>query len=110
MSDQERKLPDGMKGLAGMFCGCCSIENTWDLILDELQRLGRLDYLPEDGLAAAIVDHLGLSEHGTSIRGGWLTKAGDDALAFLTMHGTDWARNKGYFVDSEGVTHGSEAS
>jgi hypothetical protein len=88
-----------------MFCGCATTENTWGLILAELERLDRGECREDDGLAAAIVDHFDLSEHGTSIRGGWLTNDGKEALAFLRLHGADW-RDKGTFVDKEDCHYG----
>ena len=103
----DKPLPDAMMGLANLVCGCATPESTWGEILSELERLEREEYR-DDGLAAHIVDHLRLSEHGTSVRGGWLTEDGAVALAFLREHGIDWSADKGFFVDSDGVSHGSD--
>ncbi|HEX9640697.1 MAG TPA: hypothetical protein VGB13_05230 [Candidatus Krumholzibacteria bacterium] len=102
-----KPLPAGMKLLSLAICGCCTEESTWGLILAELERLERVEYKRDDDLAAVVVDHCGLSEHGVSIRGGWLTDRGKEALAFLREYGIDW-RDKGLFVDDEGVHHGSD--
>lgn len=100
-----RKLPTPMKHLAVMFCSCGTEENTWGKILAELELLERGERRSDDDLASAIVDYLRLSEHGGSIGGAWLTDAGKEALAFLREYGIDW-RDKGLFVDDEGVHHG----
>lgn len=99
------KLPPSMKKLSYLVCGCSSQENVFGPILAELERLERKEYKEEDDLASAVVDHFGLSEHGTSIRGAFLTPAGVEALAFLRQHGLDW-KNAGSFVDDEGEEHG----
>jgi len=108
MSDTERLLPRGMKHIAQIFCGCATPENTWYPILAELERLEREEFKHEDDLASAIVDHTGLSAHGGSIRGGWLTVAGVEALAFLREYGIDWG-DKGPFVDDDGCHWGYAA-
>jgi hypothetical protein len=100
------RVPDPIVKLAGMFCGCCTVETTWGAVLQELERLDQMQFAENDGLAAAIVDHLGLSDHGVSIRGGWLTSAGQEALAFLRENGVDW-QSRGEWIDSEGVTWGT---
>jgi len=104
-TDNPTPLPPGVAKLNAMLCGCCTNENTWVPILEELERLDRGEYQGEDGLAAAIVDHLHLSEHGVSIRAGWLTEEGKAALSFLREWGVDWM-DKGEFIDDEGVSHG----
>lgn len=104
--DDPIPLPEGVCKLTNIFCGCCTAESTTGLILAELERLEREEYIENDGLAAAIVDHCGLSEHGSSIRGGWLTPEGVAALAFFREHGADW-RDKIVCVDAEGVHYGN---
>jgi hypothetical protein len=69
--------------LQDIICGCANDAATWGKVLEELERLERGDYKPDDDLVCAIVDYAGLSEHGVSIRGGWLTDKGREALAFL---------------------------
>lgn len=99
------RLPDSILPFANMFCGCATTENTWGAVLAELDRLERKEYLEDDGLAQALCDHVGLSEHGTAIRGGWLTDKGVEALAFLRKWGIDW-EDKAHFVASDGVHYG----
>lgn len=102
-----KHLPNSMKKLAEVFCGCCTPENTWKPILEELERLDRKEYKSDDDLASAIVDHSGLSEHGGSIRGGWLTPTGEEALAFLREYGIEWRDHEaGPFEDDEGCLYG----
>jgi hypothetical protein len=105
--NKEKSLPDGIMHLAEIFCGCVTTENTWQPIIDELERLDRGEYKRDDDLAASIVDHLKLSEHGTSIRGGWLTPLGKEALEFLREHGADWA-DKGTWIGSDGCSYGEK--
>lgn len=93
-------LPEGIARVARMFCGCCTVENTWDQILAELERCERSEYTADDDLAAAICDHCGLTEHGTSIRGAWLTDSGQAALVFLRQHGIGFVDN-GFWLDVE---------
>lgn len=104
MNDPVR-LPSGVRDLADAICGCATTENTWVPVIAELERLDRREFKEEDDLATALVDHLGLSEHGTSSRGGWLTDAGREALAFLRLHGPEW-REAGEFVDDNNVHYG----
>lgn len=99
------RLPDSIKPLSEVICACCTVETTWGVILAELERCERREYQENDGLAAVFCDMHGLTEHGTAIRGSWLTEKGVEALAFLRQWGADW-RNKAHFVDSEGVHHG----
>lgn len=99
-------LPDSVRDLERIFCGCVTTENTWAPIIAELERLDRKEFKKDDDLAASIVNHLKLSKHGTSIRSGWLTDTGKEALAFLRVWGHDWC-SKAEFVDSEGVHYGA---
>ena len=101
------KLPLGVAKLANVICGCAS-DSVWQAVIDELERCAATRFSPEETLVAHVVDHCGLSEHGTSIRGGWLTPAGEDALAFLRKWGADW-HDKGEFLDDEGITWGQPA-
>lgn len=96
------KLPASMSLLYDFFCGCNTRENTYGAILAELERCERGEYQANDGLAAAIVDKLRLSEHGTSIRGSWLTEDGRVALAFLREHGACWDDKEWEHPDGDG--------
>ncbi len=51
---------------------------------DELLPLAPWQYLP-----LTVLDDMGLLEHGTSSRSGWLTDKGRAALAFIEKYGTD---------------------
>lgn len=58
-----RALPDSLRELASDICGCATDENTWALILAELERLDRNEFKEEDDLACTICDIYGFSEH-----------------------------------------------
>lgn len=97
-----KPLPAPVARIASFFCGCNTTENTWGAVLAELERLDRGDYDRNDGLAAALVDHLELSEHGCSVRGGWLTEDGKAALAWFREYGIDGLCTGGPWLDEEG--------
>lgn len=101
-------IPEGIKRLSELFCGCCTIENTWDKVFVELIRCEKAEYCSEDGVVQAVCNHFGLTEHGTSIRGSWLTKRGEEALAFLRQHSTSWTHcsaDEIEFIDDEDTRH-----
>lgn len=101
-------LPRGLDKLCEVFCGCATTENTWAPVIAVLERAA-LDKKPDppydDGIADALVDWAGLTEHGTSVRYAWLTDEGREALEFFRKYGEDW-KDKGLFQDSEGTVHG----
>lgn len=101
-------IPKSIEKLCLMFCGCCSKEGTWGEIFKELLRLEAKTFFPEDGLAQALVDHVGMSEHGTSVRGGWLTPEGKEALEFLREHGILW-EDSAFWELSDGSWVGDSA-
>ena len=103
--DKVPRLPASVARIADFFCGCCTVEATWGAVRFELERLDAGIYDGNDGLAAALVYRLGLSEHGTSIRGGWLTPEGTEALAFLREHGIEW-EDRGAWVGPDGCFYG----
>ena len=110
-AESDAKLPpDSIALLATIFCGCGNSEEVWEWVHSYLEMLhGRVDgerpaWMPESGpeyLAAYVLDHIGLTEHGISIHYPWLTTSGIEALAFLNEHGVDW-RESGRWVDSAG--------
>lgn len=108
-----KMLPDSIRDISACFCGCGSPDVAWQWVLDYLARHGDEDAAKRwtaaetgpEWIAVYLMDHLDLTEHGTGIRGAWLTERGEEALAFLREHGPDWDE-KGYFVDSEGCSHG----
>lgn len=107
MSEQPdpRPLPQGIADLASMFC-CGAEEGTWGAIQEELERCERHEFRDSHHLAAAIADYFALTEHGTSVRGAWLTPKGQETLAFLQEHGWRWDEAPGGWVDPEGIHHG----
>lgn len=98
-------VPPGIERLAKVFCGCATAANTWGAVLAELERLDRVEFKADDDLVSAIVDYLDLSEHGVSIRGGWLTDDGKVALDFLRTYGIDWD-DKGIEFKGKNLTYG----
>lgn len=93
-------LPAGIARVGRIFCGCCTVENTWGAVFAELERCERAEHKGDDGLAAAICDHCGLTDHGTSIRGAWLTDSGKESLAFLREYGIGFISD-GFWLDVE---------
>lgn len=108
----ERHLPDPISKISSVFCGCGAHSTAWNWVFDYLERVSRKSYYEsiDDGatlIAAYLMSHLGLTEHGSSIHGCWLTDAGSEALAFLNEHGSDWDQ-KAEWIDSSGLTWGYE--
>lgn len=111
------RLPDGMRDLDALCCGCGSPELFFQAALAILEHFAtehdKRDYrwIYADQfryLAVNALDHAGMIEHGSSVAGSWLTDAGKEALAFLREHGVTW--NEGQrWIDSDGVTHGHTA-
>lgn len=83
MSFDEETVPECLKGFMEMLCGCQSDETTWGVLQKELERCEAGCYESPDTLIMHVADHLGYTEHGTAIRGGWLTPLGKEALAAL---------------------------
>ena len=76
------------------FCGCGAEDDALDFVLEALECFedrengyGRIHALvPRNGMGAFVLyqfDHLGLIEHGSTVRGSWLTDDGRAVLAFL---------------------------
>lgn len=102
-------LPAPVAKLHDIMCGCGDPEAVWAWVLAYLRGMdGRVDaWKPETGpdyLAAYLLDDLGLTEHGTTIRASWLTPLGRQTLAFLEENGADWPE-KGWWIDADGCTH-----
>ena len=74
MSEEGIVVPKGIERLVEITCGCVTVETTWGLFFAELERLERGEFKPNDDLAASVCDWAHCSEHGTSVRGGWLTE------------------------------------
>lgn len=108
----ERQVPASIEKLCGVFCGCGNPGAVWQVILDELARCegGTGKKWPETGheyLAAYVVDYAGMTEHGGSVGGAWLTPEGEEALKFLREWGADWSESKTVsFVASDGSVCG----
>lgn len=104
-----RLLPASIVSISEVFCGCGSPQAAWAWVRDYLKEreTGSNAPYPEAGLewvAIYLMDHLGLTEHGSNIAWCWLTEGGKEALAFLEENGPDWA-SRGWWIDSEGTTH-----
>ena len=84
------------KELREFMCGCLTSEKTWQWIVEYLERKsGELGpegtaYVNDDELNGAeifmtgILDHLGFTEHGISIRGAWITDKGRELVRHIT--------------------------
>jgi hypothetical protein len=79
------------------FCGCSDREILDDLltILDKMANDRENCYYTKLGIAGpekyieallGILDNAGLIEHGTAIRGSWLTEAGGDICKLLKLN------------------------
>lgn len=113
LAEGARLLPDSIASLASFFCGCGDPEAVWEWVKTYLSMLNersasRRDWpwKPETGpeyLSVYLLDHLGFMEHGGTVDCPWLLPAGEEALAFLSEHGSEWA-SRGWWIDSSGVT------
>lgn len=107
-------VPDGIAKVADVFCGCGSPCDAWVEVHKELKRCGTegdAKQAPNDSglwyIMAYLLDHSGLTEHGTSIRWAWLTADGAAALAFLDEWGSEWPEHESAdFVRKDGVVIG----
>ena len=76
-------------------------------VLNHLRRFEKpKGWEPESGaewIAAYLLDHLKLTEHGSSVRAGWITAEGKELVLFLETEGVDWFENSEW-IDSEGVS------
>jgi len=107
MTDGEtrRLLPDPIARLDGLICGCGSPDLVWSWIRSFLEDPGQLrQHLEEPTwwFCAYVIGSVGLTEHGGSIAGAWLTQDGQEVLEWLHEHGPDWAETPGW-VDSQGI-------
>jgi hypothetical protein len=76
-------------------CGCGSTEDAWERLRQILalhplhkNRPAFKALIPDDGLQTLVLyflAHLGLTEHGGSVGGGWLSEKGEAVLAALTV-------------------------
>ena len=105
----DKPLPDSIAKVAQVFCGCGDPEMSWKEIHSCLRDADQLagTYVTDGPtqLVAYLLDHLGLTDHGTSIYYHWLTDEGKEALRFFEEHGPRW-KERGPWLDSDGVTWG----
>lgn len=97
MPETEMAVPEPITRLDEMFCGCGEPETVWTWVRDYLAFLrpgsGGWPFKPETGpeyLAVYILDHLELTDHGSTIRCPFLTDVGEEVLAFLEANGPNW--------------------
>lgn len=90
------------------FCSCDEPEATLDELKDALERIAtitrtrdkkwqfkealtpHLEWFKAHRFLVYSLDALGLTEHGYSIGGGWLTSRGERLLEALRAHTEDW--------------------
>lgn len=95
-------LPKAIGKIASMICGCAPVE-VWESIYEVLKSHGKTENV---GLVHCLCDHVGMTEHGTSLRGAWLTDEGRRCLEFFNTYGADWSDSETVlFVDEDGVAH-----
>lgn len=104
-------LPKSMCDLSDTFCGCGDPELAYQWISDYLTRISNQNTsykVPTTGpeyIAIYLMDHLGFTEHGSTIHGSWLTDRGKEVLEFISNNGTDWQEKEWIGVD--GVYRGT---
>lgn len=108
------QVPMSFERISSYFCGCGDTRAAWQFVLDYLTdcerkpdgktrwEMGCDNWDGKDYLVRYVLDHLDLTEHGTSIHWCWLTKDGEEVLAFLREFGVDWDSKGIDFVDSRG--------
>lgn len=110
-------LPYSISRLNDLICGCGSPSLVWELVMEYLTRPAAADRdfpvfmdpeTPGDWMLLYAVNYARMTEHGTGIRGGWITEEGTEALEFLCQHGPDW-ENNGFYVNAEGVCCGDSS-
>ena len=87
--------PSGIKRLASVFCGCGDPDAAWQVVGAELRRCAtphdQRKGHPGDNndcwwVLAYLLDHLRLTEHGSSVSGAWLDGDGQAALDWLDQN------------------------
>jgi len=78
-------LPQGIVEFDELLCGCGQPQICWDALYSYLQRTKFYCNTenPFELFFMYVVDHLKLTEHGTSIYGAWLTQKGKEVLTWL---------------------------
>ncbi len=68
-------------------CGCGNPEEVAGYVRDGLRRIADANYPDYEDLPAMFfqnwADHKGFTDHGTTVRCGWLTEKGEELLADL---------------------------
>lgn len=109
LADGAKLLPLSIAKIDSCFCGCGDPEAAWGWVLTYLLglKLHAPPNEPESGaewVAIYLMDHLGMTEHGSCLHGAWLTDSGEEALAFLVEHGSGWQEsNSAGWIDAAGV-------
>lgn len=87
-----RTLMEKLLEIKKMICGCGNPDLVWATIRDYLKERedwanDRIEWKPletgKDYLLAYLMDHFGLTEHGGSVGGAWLTVEGERTLRYL---------------------------
>lgn len=81
-------VPDSLMELNRMLCGCGDPVAVVEAVHAELKRSEAKEWKqgPETGaewLLVYTLDHLGMTEHGSSVHCAWLTADGAESLAWL---------------------------
>ncbi len=90
-------MPENVVKIWRLICGCSDTTKTWTWILEYLTKCASEDsYLNDDDLSGGeilamnLLRDLGFTEHGTSIRGSWITDNGKEIIEFINKMGIDW--------------------
>lgn len=83
-------LPEGIVEFSELLCGCGDPQICWTLLYLYLSLKTIKQYQDEQDAARLffvyVINHLKLTEHGTSIYGAWLTEKGKGVLEWLTKN------------------------
>lgn len=84
-------LPEGIVEFNELLCGCGCPASCWELLHQYLKKCASDNFYYREGspfelFFMYVVDHLGFTEHGTSINGAWITSKGKKTLAWLEQN------------------------
>ena len=84
-------LPKGIVEFDELMCGCGQPQICWNILFTYLEHCASEPFYhntenPFELFFMYVVDHLKLTEHGTSIYGAWVTDKGKEVLIWLRQN------------------------
>lgn len=79
-----------------------------DYLMMLVEHSPSMPFKPETGpeyMCVYLLSHLGLTEHGSSIRIPWITSKGLTVLGFLLRNGYDWCDRE--WIDADNIHRGT---